>query len=188
MPRLCSSVQLPVEAGVLRDRHIAFGVSSVHAAPLVARGGNHDLDPFRSLIARVEPGYVGSPTADTAQGVVAWRPKQERPSLGCEGWTSVRIALPRARCKPGAATAQVQRHRLPAGAVRAPSLFFLWVSFITSISRSRSARSRFSRAFYCSISFMCWKSVTSNDPRVLRQVVNRLFTHTVFFAISATVL
>ena len=94
-------------------------------------------------------GCAGSRSADTARAELA-HPRQHRRVL--RGFARSIVPAPsaplRAACRPAAATGPGPSHTPPAcAASRHAHQFFAAISFITSISRSRSATSFFSRAF-----------------------------------------
>ena len=150
--------------GVGRPQSVCTRADAAPAAPRAATNDEPGRDSSDGHHGRGRSGCGGSSSADTAP--IAW-PCASGPACPRSPWSSGSPApsgQPSAACRIVVATGRGDLHTQPARDGPARLLFFAAISFITSISRSRSVTSFFSRTFSCSSCFRRRTSSGWNDP------------------------
>jgi hypothetical protein len=143
------------------------------ASIAAGRGATADtpgLGSSRGRRGRERSGCGGSRSAVTAPTAPPFAPAPAHPALPSSIGSRAPNAPPSSACKPAAATIRGASHTSPAPGGPARSPFFAAISFITSISRSRSANSFFGRAFSCSNCFGRRTSSGCSTPNRFLQV------------------
>jgi hypothetical protein len=164
------------EADVAGSRQFVDAVSDGKSgAPHAATVGAHGQSPSRGLRARGRSGCVDTRTSGTARRARASASRLARPSPRAAIGTAA-MSEPREAARTLVDTTGRASARTPPAAVEPARLpFFLAaISFITSISGSRSATILFSRPFSASRAFRRFVSVTSIAPNRFRHVYSAL--------------